>query len=154
MKTELIAIAAALAVGWTGPALAQEAAVGAEVQAEAEAEGPIRVIRAEDASLRCPQISEEAAQLSQAMGGEPDGGVFGDLGGVARSGAAMLIPGAGLLMAGADALAKPERDRREAEALAVQNRWFYLNGLYSGRRCQERAEAAGPVAPGTPAPAE
>jgi hypothetical protein len=100
------------------------------------------VIRAEDEALSCAQIADEAATLSQTMGGEPDGGVFGSLGGVARAGAAALIPGAGLLIAGADALTGSERERREAEARAVQNRWYYLNGLYAGRRClQDPTEA-------------
>lgn len=120
---------------------------GAAVAQDAEGAGPPPIIRTTDSALTCIQMSEEAAQLSQAMGGEPDGGLFGTLGGVARSGAAMLIPGAGLVMAGADVLTKPERDRQEAEALSIQHRWYYLNGLYAGRRCQEQAEAAEAAAP-------
>ncbi len=86
------------------------------------------VSRAGDANLTCRQIADEAATLSARMGGTPTGGA---LGGVAKAGAAALIPGAGLVMAGVDALSAPERARREAD----ENRWHYLNGLYTARRC-------------------
>ena len=86
------------------------------------------VSRAGDANLTCRQIADEAATLSARMGGTPTGGA---LGGVARAGAAALIPGAGLVMAGVDALNAPERARREAD----ENRWHYLNGLYTARNC-------------------
>lgn len=144
MKYQLIAGVAGLSLVLTGAAMAQDP----------PAEEPAPIIRTTDSTLTCIQMSEEAAQLSQAMGGEPDGGLFGTLGGVARSGAALLIPGAGLVMAGADVLTKPERDRREADALSIQHRWYYLNGLYAGRRCQQQAEAAeSPTqAPAQPAP--
>ncbi|WP_339931683.1 hypothetical protein [uncultured Brevundimonas sp.] len=137
MKYQLIAGVAGLSLALSGAAMAQDA----------PAEGPAPIIRATDSTLTCVQMSEEAAQLSQAMGGEPDGGLFGTLGGVARSGAALLIPGAGLVMAGADVLTQPDRDRREAEAAAIRHRWYYLNGLYAGQRCQQQAEAAEATAP-------
>ena len=86
------------------------------------------VVRTGDANLSCRQIADEAATLSARMGGTPTGGA---LGGVARAGAAALIPGAGLVMAGVDALNASERRRREAD----ENRWHYLNGLYTARRC-------------------
>lgn len=117
-----------------------------------EANGPAGVMRDTDAGLTCVQISDEAAQLSQTMGREPAGSVFGRLGGVARAGAAMIIPGVGLATAAGDALTAPERERKEAEARAVENRWYYLNGLYAGHRCQDAQEAALP-APAAPAPA-
>ncbi|GAA0867985.1 hypothetical protein GCM10009116_02970 [Brevundimonas basaltis] len=88
----------------------------------------VPVNRAGDANLTCRQIADEAATLSERMGGTPTGGA---LGGVARAGAAALIPGAGLVMAGVDALKGPERARREAD----ENRWHYLNGLYTARNC-------------------
>ena len=113
------------------PALAQEANAPERPGADAE-EGPAPVIRSADERLTCRQIADEAAALSADMGGTPSGGGLGE---IAKAGAAMLIPGAGLLFAGADALTREERERRQAEALAVQNRWFYLNGLYAGRRC-------------------
>jgi len=126
-----------------------------EVEAPAQS-GPIEIIRANDNALTCVQIADEAAQLSETMGGEPDGGLFGRIGGVAAAGAAMVIPGAGLVTAGVDALTRPERERKEAEAAAVRHRWYYLNGLYAGQDCMQAAEAAttpSPVAPAAPTPA-
>ena len=147
MTFRLIAGVAGLSLALSGAALAQDPGTPAAAAVDSEAEGPAPIIRTTDSTLTCVQMSEEAAGLSQAMGGEPDGGLFDTLGGVARSGAAMLIPGAGLVMAGAEALTQPERDRREAEARAIQHRWYYLNGLYAGRRCHEHAEAAEAATP-------
>ena len=138
MKTLIVSVSAALSLGVAAPALAQDPAPAPAV--EAAAEQP--VIRDGDGALTCPQMSEEAAQLSQTMGGEPKGGLFSAIGGVARAGAALVIPGAGLVMAGADAVNRPERERKEAEARAVENRWYYLNGLYAGKGCQAQAETA------------
>ncbi|HEY0600918.1 hypothetical protein [Brevundimonas sp.] len=91
-----------------------------------------QVARSGDARLTCHQIADEAATLSERMGGTPTGGA---LGGVAKAGAAALIPGAGLVMAGVDALNAPRRERREAD----ENRWHYLNGLYTARNCLQTA---------------
>ena len=99
------------------------------------AAGSASVGRAGDANMTCVQIADEAAALSQRMGGTPNGGVLGAASGVAKAGASMLIPGAGLVIAGADALTAPERERREAEAAAMQGRWHYLSGLYTAKRC-------------------
>jgi len=96
------------------------------------------VVRTGDENLTCRQIADEAAGLSQRMGGNTPG-PLGAMSGVARAGAAALIPGAGLVIAGADALTAPERERREAEALALQNRWHYLNGLYIAGDCMKNA---------------
>jgi len=130
-----LAVLALMTLGLAGHAFAQD-------EAAPPTDEPPPIIRTTDGAMTCLQIGEEAAQLSQTMEGEPDGGLFDMLGGVARSGAAMLIPGVGLAMAGADVLTKPGEDRREAETLAILNRWYYLNGLYAGRRCREQAEAA------------
>lgn len=140
-----ISLVAMMTLGLAGPAFAQEA--------PPRTDEPLPIIRTTDGAMTCLQVGDEAAQLSQSMEGEPDGGLFGMLGGVARSGAAMLIPGAGLVMAGADVLTKPGEERREAETLAVLNRWYYLNGLYAGRRCREQAEAATQTTPNSAASA-
>lgn len=152
MRASVIAAAAALSLCVVQPVAAQEAQDAQEGQdaAEAESSEPLPVIRTTDTALTCVQISDEAAQLSEAMGGDPEGGLFSRLGGVAKAGAAMVIPGAGLVTAAADALTQPGRQREEARERAVQNRWYYLNGLYAGQRCQARAEA---VLSGTPVPA-
>ncbi len=140
MKSVAAYAAVALGLGAVSPVWAQDA--------EAPS-GPIEVIRATDTAMTCAAVSEEAARLSQAMGGEPDGGLFGQLAGVARAGAAMVIPGAGLAIAGADVLTGPGRERKAAEADAIRHRWYYLNGLYAGQRCQASADAGGPT-PATP----
>ena len=144
MKSVIACAVSAMSLGAAAPALAQESA--------APPEGPIEVIRTSDTALTCAAMADEAALLSETMGGEPGGGLFGRLGGVARAGAAMLIPGAGLVMAGTDALTAPERDRKAAEATAVQHRWYYLNGLYAGRDCMNApagATAAPAAVPGS-----
>ncbi|MGZ9114165.1 MAG: hypothetical protein ACXW3K_06030, partial [Brevundimonas sp.] len=133
MKFRILTAVAALAVGVAQPAVAQEVATPAD--------GPIEVMRASDTAMTCPQISEEAAGLSQQLGGAPGNGFLSALGGVAQAGAALLIPGAGLAIAGADAITRPNRERKEAEIAAVRHRWFYLNGLYAGQDCQAVADA-------------
>ncbi|KQW83107.1 hypothetical protein [Brevundimonas sp. Root1279] len=152
MKTALATLAAATLLA--GTAAAQDPAPTPARQ----------VIRDSDSTLTCVQIADEAAQLSEAMGGSPGNSTIGALTDVAKAGAATFIPGAGLLIAGADALTQGDRQRRAIERLAQMNRWFYLNGLYSGRGCMdnptpaatEQAEpvpnAAAPTAPAVTAP--
>jgi hypothetical protein len=116
----------------------------------------IQVILETDVNLTCTQIADEAAQLSEGMGGSQGGGVFGSLTDVAQSGAAMLIPGAGLAIAGVNALTQGDRDREQVLKTAAEHRWYYLNGLYSGRNCQTGAAPAtvapAPAAPQVPPP--
>jgi hypothetical protein len=95
-------------------------------------------VRTGDTNLTCAQIADEAAGLSERMGGNAPGRL-GAAVDVAKAGAAMLIPGAGLVIAGADALSEPERQRRAAEAATAQNRWHYLNGLYIANDCMQGA---------------
>lgn len=106
------------------------------------------VFRETDASMTCAQIGDEAAQLSEAMGERtPSGGWLNSLGNLAKAGAAMVIPGAGLAVAGVDAVRQPGAARAEAEEAALQHRWYYLNGLHAGRGCREEAEAASAPVP-------
>ncbi len=140
MKTVVIPVVVTLARSAASAAAAQDAPAP-----------ELQIFRETDSAMTCVQISDEAAALSATMGGSQGGGVFGALGGVARSGAALLIPGAGLAIAGADVLTRPEREREEAREQAVQNRWYYLNGLYTGLRCGQAPEAPAPQAsPGAP----
>ena len=137
MRTLMI-LAATGAVGLATPALAQQG----------------QVIQLGDSSLTCPQIVEGAGQLAQVLGGAPEGGVFGSeqaigaatglaMQGALMSGAGRAIPGMGLLGNAMGAMARRDRERREAERLVAQQRWYYLNGLYAGRNCdQQLAEAA------------
>ncbi len=133
MRTTLV-ITAALCLA--APATAQDAP-----PTEPQAQATLQAIRADDPALTCIQLGDEAARLSQIMGREPEGSLFGRLGGVVKAGAAMLIPGAGLAIAGSDAVTQPGRDRAETADRVAENRWHYLNGLYAGRRCHEQAEA-------------
>ena len=69
MKT---AVAAVVALGLcaTPSAFAQDAPA-------AEAPRLPAVIRASDTSLTCAAMADEAARLSETMGGDPGGGLFG-----------------------------------------------------------------------------
>lgn len=146
MKTGPLALAL-LAALWAAPAVAQDAPPGSP---SSEPAPELQIFRAGDPAMTCVQISDEAAELSATMGGAQGGGVFGAISGVVRSGAAMLVPGAGLAIAGADALTRPERERQEAREQAVQHRWYYLNGLYTGLRCNQAQAAAEPTPPPPP----
>ena len=112
--------------------IAAALACGGCATQQASGAGSATTVRAGDARLSCTQIADEAATLSARMGGTPTGGALGS---VAKAGAAALIPGAGLVMAGVNALNAPERARREAD----QNRWHYLNGLYTANNCLQGA---------------
>ena len=134
MRMSITALVAVVFAGVAGAAMAQEA--------EPAPDQPTTVMKAEDADLTCPAIGEEAAQLSQAMGGAPEGGLIRSVGSVARSGVAMLVPGAGLVMAGADAMTREDRERKAAEARSLAYRWYFLNGLSAGRNCQQAPGAS------------
>lgn len=101
----------------------------------------LQVFRTGDNAMTCVQIADEAAALSQTFGSERPN-VFGRVMGVARTGAALLVPGAGLALAGADALTAEERERKAAREAATEQRWYYLNGLYTGQRCDQQAAQA------------
>ena len=111
-------------------------ATAAMAQSAAAQDAAATVIRAEDQAMTCVQIADEAAMLSERMGGPPRGGLLGSIGNMAKAGAAMLIPGAGLAIAGADAVTQGGRDEAAAARAADENRWYYLNGLSAGRDCQ------------------
>lgn len=135
MRRLVLALACA---GLAAPAFAQEAS----------SESAGAVMRPTDAAFTCEQLVDEGLKISNALGANAEGSMFGRFGGVLRSGASLLVPGAGLVIAGADAMTQPERDARLAEDIARMNRWYYLSGLYMGRGCgqaQPGAAAAPPV---------
>ena len=118
-----------------------------------------QVIQLGDSGMTCPQIVDGASQLAQVLGGAPEGGVFSSeqaisaatsvaMQGAIMSGAGRAIPGMGLLGNAMGAMARRDRERREAERLVAQQRWYYLNGLYTGRNCDQvlAQAAAGPAA--------
>ena len=124
-----------------GLVLAATVAVAAPGNAQSPEAGSPTVVRAGDEALTCDQMADEAATLSANMGESGGGGLLGRIVGVARVGAAMAVPAAGLAMAGADALAASSRERQEAKADGDGDRWNYLNGLYAGKGCGEPQEA-------------
>jgi hypothetical protein len=124
------------------------------------AQAQSQVIQMGDSALTCPQIVHEASQLADAMGGAPEGGFFSSeqaiqaatgyaAQGALMSGAARAVPGIGMLGNALAGAARRDRERREAEAVVARQRWYYLNGLYSGRDC-DRILAAAATAPVTP----
>jgi hypothetical protein len=106
---------------------------GAASAQEVESAGAI--IRQSDQSLTCEQIVAAGAEISQALGETREQSMFGRFGGVVKAGASMLVPGAGLAIAGVEAMGEDERQAALAEDLARMNRWYYLNGLYFGKGC-------------------
>ena len=126
------------------PILLLALSLAAPVAAQ-EGEAAPQVFQPNDAALTCTQMADEAAALSQHMGGRGGAGLFGAVGDAAKAGAALLIPGAGLAMAGVDVLTREQRERREAQEEAIENRWYYLNGLYAGRCNTQQAAAQTPA---------
>ena len=131
MSSRTLILLSALSIA--APALAQVA------------DTTLEVFQPNDAALTCTQMADEAAALSQHMGGRGGSGLFGAVGDAAKAGASLLIPGAGLAMAGMDVLTREQRERREAQEAAVENRWYYLNGLYAGRCNTQQAAAQTPA---------
>lgn len=121
-------------------AIASLAGIACAQDAQTESAGA--VMRASDAAFTCEQLVEEGLKMSNALGANAEGSMFGRFGGVLRSGASLLVPGAGLVIAGADAMTQPERDARLAEDIARMNRWYYLSGVYMGRGCDAGAQPA------------
>ena len=134
-------IALALATGLT-------AGSAQSVFARPTQDAPGTVVRPGDAEMTCHQMADEGAALSADMG-ESGPGLLGRVGGIARAGATLLVPAAGLAAAGVDALTSPGKARRETEADTRRDRWNYLNGLYAGRGC----DGANAAEPATVAPA-
>ena len=114
-----------------------------------------QVIRTGDETMTCPQIIQQADQAAQVLGGAPAGGLFSNeqaisaatsaaMQGALMSGAGRALPGIGLVSNLAAGAARRDRERREAERLVAQQRWYYLNGLYSGRGCASQPTVAAP----------
>ena len=123
--------------------LGAAAAGAAAAQDAPESAGAI--IRQSDQSLSCEQIVAEGATISAALGETGEQSMFGLFGGVVKAGASMVVPGAGLAIAGMEALGEDERQAALAEDLARMNRWYYLNGLYFGRGCGAGQAGAAPT---------
>ena len=140
-----MAVATVAALGLTAAATGSASAVTWQ-------DAPATVVRPGDDAMTCRQMADEGAALSADMG-ESGPGLLGRVSGIARAGATLLVPAAGLAVAGVDALTSPGKAKREAEADTRRDRWNYLNGLYAGRSCDENAETTGPTSSPAPAPA-
>lgn len=134
-----IAIAALLAAAAT-PALAQEG----------------QVIRMGDSALSCTDIVMQANEAAETLGGAPEGGVMTGEAAVGLAQTAALHTGMGSAIPGLGAVgglfrqaSESRKQKQEAERKVAQSRWYYLNGLYSGRHCDQvlAAEAAAAAAP-------
>jgi len=112
---------------------------GAASAQEVESAGAI--IRQSDQTMTCEQIIAAGAEISQALGETREQSMFGRFGGVVKASTSMLVPGAGLAIAGVEAMGEDERQAALAEDLARMNRWYYLNGLYFGKGCGTPATA-------------
>jgi hypothetical protein len=111
------------------------AALAADAASAQDAESAGAIIRQSDQTMTCEQIVAAGAEISQALGKTREQSMFGRFGGVVKAGASMLVPGAGLAIAGVEAMGEDERQAALAEDLARMNRWYYLNGLYFGKDC-------------------
>jgi len=137
--------AAALAAAFTIPAHAQ-----APIQAQ-----PMSVVQPGDNMMSCQQIVAAAQQQQIAMGVDPNAAAEAGMGmALAESGAALAYQGA--VAAGADYatrsrigaiggmignVARAGRQQDQAQqaqtAMIAQQRWWFLNGLYMGRDCDQ-----------------
>ena len=143
-------------------ALAAGAAFIALFGAEAATAQEAQVIRMGDTAMTCQQVATEANEISQMLGGAPEGGVFTSeqaisaatgiaMQGALMSGAGRMLPGMGLVGNALGAAARRQREQEEARRETARTRWYYLNGLYAGRDCDSRLAQEAQAAPATPA---
>jgi len=120
-----------------------------------------------DTAMSCQQIIAAATEQTEILGGSPEGGLLGSeyaVGaatalaqqGALMSGAGRAIPGLGMVGGMMGRAAQRRREEEEARRAIAEKRWYFLNGLYGGRDCDEvlrrEAEAAAAAAASAPAP--
>jgi len=114
-----------------------------------------QVIRMGDSALSCTDIVMQANESAETLGGAPEGGLMtGEVAvGLAQTaaihtGMGSAIPGLGAVGGLFRQASESRKQKQEEERKVAQSRWYYLNGLYSGRQCDQvlAAEAAGPTA--------
>ncbi|MCC5996541.1 MAG: hypothetical protein JJU18_09265 [Oceanicaulis sp.] len=116
-----------------------------------------QVMRMGDTALTCQQIVGAAAEQAEILGGSPEGGLLDSeyaVGaatalaqhGALMSGAGRAIPGLGAVGGMMGRAAQRRREEEEARRAVAEKRWYFLNGLYGGRNCDDvlrrEAEAA------------
>lgn len=127
-----------------------------------------QVVRMGDSALDCTAIIGEANEASEVLGGSPEGGVFSSKQAIGAATAlgqqAALVGGAAKALGGIGAVggffgrqAKAREEEEKARKEVAESRWYYLNGLYAGRRCDQvlaeqsrAAEESAPVADAEP----
>lgn len=128
---------AVLAAAVAAPALAQEG----------------QIIRMGDSALTCTDIVMQANEAAQTLGGAPEGGLMTGEAAVSLAQTAAIHTGMGSAIPGLGAVgglfrqaAESRKQKQEEERKVAQSRWYYLNGLYAGRQCDQvlAAEAAVP----------
>lgn len=152
--------------------LVATAALAAIVTAAgAEAQMQSQVILMGDTSMTCRDVIIAANEQSEILGGVPEAGLFGSeaainsmtslaMQGALRSGAADAIPGIGAVGGLFGRAARARAEQEEARRQVAERRWYYLNGLYQGRDCdnvlRREAEMAAAAAamPAETAPTE
>lgn len=139
--------------------------------AGADAQMQSQVILMGDTSMTCRDVIIAANEQSEILGGVPEAGLFGSeaainsmtslaMQGALRSGAADAIPGIGAVGGLFGRAARARAEQEEARRQVAERRWYYLNGLYQGRDCdnvlRREAEMAAAAAamPAETAPAE
>ena len=117
----------------------------------AAAQSESEVIFPGDAHMSCLAIVEEININSEILGGAPETGVLGSPQAVNavtnlamqtayNQGANQLAEGLGIAGALFGAARRRAQERERAQQAIAQNRWYYLNGLYTGADCDNRIQ--------------
>lgn len=128
-----------------------------------------QVILMGDTAMTCQEIVVAANEVTAILGGAPEGGVFASeqainaatglaMQGAIQSGIGRAVPGIGAVGGMLGRAAQRRREEEEARQVVAERRWYFLNGLYEGRVCDDvlrrEAEAAARAAVFEPVPAE
>jgi hypothetical protein len=124
-----------------------------------------QVMRMGDTAMTCQQIVVAATEQTEILGGSPEGGLLGSeyaintatalaQQGALMSGAGRAIPGMGMVGGMMGRAAQRQREQEEARRAVAEKRWYFLNGLYGGRDCDDvlRRDAEAAAAAAAPAP--
>lgn len=107
-----------------------------------------QVILLGDSAMSCGEIIVAANEATEILGGAPEGGVFASeqainaatglaMQGALHSGLGRAIPGMGAVGGMLGRAAQRRREEEEARQELAERRWYYLNGLYEGRMCDD-----------------
>lgn len=132
------------------------------IAAGAQAQNQSQVILMGDTGMSCRDVIAAANEQGDILGGVPEAGLFASeaainsmtglaMEGALRSGAADAIPGIGAVGGLFGRAARARAEQEEARRQIAERRWYYLNGLYQGRDCdnvlRREAEMAAAATP-------